>query len=70
MLGFLHFRGFANINVFRTKQSVCNIVDGHFSGVSIGRGSTVFVKVFIESVLSNVSSVFVGIISSNMERLS
>ena len=43
--GFLHFRGFdctqTYVNTFRTKQSVRNIVDGRFSGVSVRQGSTV-----------------------------
>ena len=42
--GFLHFRSFdctqTYINAFGTKQSVHNTVDGHFSGVSIGQGSS------------------------------
>ena len=44
--GFLHFRGFdctqAYVNTFRTKRTVCNMVDGCFSGVAVRQGSTVF----------------------------
>ena len=43
---FLHFRGFdctqTFVNALGTEQSVHNIVDGHFSGMSVRRGSTVF----------------------------
>ena len=31
-----------HINTSETKRSVCNIVDGRFSGVAVWQGSTVF----------------------------
>ena len=46
---FPHFRSFdctltyMYVNAFGTKQSVRNIVDGCFSGVSVGRDSTVYI---------------------------
>ena len=44
--GFPHFRGFdytkTYVNAFRTKLSVCSLVDGCFSGVSVRQGSTVY----------------------------
>ena len=44
-MGGSHFRGFdctqIYVNAFGTKRSVCIIIDGHFSGMSIRQGSIV-----------------------------